>query len=758
MFTGLARFSIRFRWYVLAAFLVLGVVAGVVGGGVAKSLKTGGFDDPNAEATRARRQIAADFGAGDADIIALYSVQHGRADDPAARATVGATLNRIAQDPSVRGVAGFYNTGAAQFLSRDGASTFAAISLQGNDQAKSDAVKRLRPLLQADGATLQLGGLTPVNDAVQKSVEQDLQRAELIAFPITAVLLVVVFGSLVSASVPLALGGLAIMLAFLVLRVLALFTDVSVFALNIVTTLGLGLAIDYSLFILNRYREELPALGREAALVKAIGTTGRAVAFSGLTLAASLTCLFIFPQPFLRSMAMGGIAVALVAVVLALTLLPASIAILGRRTEALAVPWLRAEFGHREDTGFWHGVAMRVMRRPVIVAVALLAVLLAVASPFLRLRGSQPDARVLSPSVEARQVSDRISAGFQPHETTPHDVLIEARQPVLTPRSVGAIYDYAQQVAALPGVISVESMFSLSPGLSRDAYQRLFSLPAGQQDPALAAALSTFVRGNVARLEVISADETDGPLSLAQVQAIRRLPAPAGTTVLVGGASAQLTDLKSGLAGHVPTALALVALVTFVLLFLVFGSVTLPLKAMLMNLVSLSASYGAMVWIFQDGRLQGLLRFTSLGTVDATQPILMFAIVFGLSMDYEVLLLSRIREEYLRTGDNTLAVARGLEHTGRLITSAAALLAVVFGAFSTASLVFMKELGVGMTLAIVLDATLVRALLVPATMKLMGDWNWWAPAPLTRIWQRAGLGDLEGHAEAHPAPLPAAGD
>jgi RND superfamily putative drug exporter len=323
---------------------------------------------------------------------------------------------------------------------------------------------------------------------------------------------------------------------------------------------------------------------------------------------------------------------------------------------------------------------------------------------------------------------------------------------------VGELYDYTQRLAALPGVARVESVFSLVPGLSKQEYEALLSGPASDRNPALSAAIASYVRDGNATLQLVSRDVPDSPVSQSLVGTIRRMPAPAGTSVLIGGSAAQLYDLKQALLDRLPAALGFVAVVMFGVLFLVFGSVTLPLKAMLMNLLSLSASYGAMVWIFQQGRMEGLLRFNSLGTVDATQPILMFAIVFGLSMDYEVLLLSRIREEYVRTGDNTLAVARGLEKTGRLITSAAALLVVVFGAFATSSMVFMKELGVGMTLAIALDATVVRALLVPATMRLMGRWNWWAPRPLLRLWTRAGLGDLEGHGTALPAPLAAAGD
>jgi trehalose monomycolate/heme transporter len=752
MFAALARFSYRRRWPVLIAFLVLFPVASVFGGGVFASLKSGGFDDPTAESIRAEARIASTLGSGNADLIALYTLPGSNAEDPAVRAAITAATDRAAADPAVARVSSFYSTNAPQFVSRDGTRTFAVLSLRGDDDEKEQAAKRIEPLLRADGLGVQFGGFVAVGTAINHAVESDLQRAEMIAFPITAVLLIVIFGSLVSAGVPLLLGGLAILLAFTTLRIITAFTDVSVFAANIVTVLGLGLAIDYSLFILNRYREELPARGVEGAIVAAISTTGRAVAFSGVTVAASLVGLFVFPQMFLRSMALGGIAVTLGAVIISITLLPALIAVLGHRIDALRLPGLgRARVAENTSGGFWHSLAFGVMRRPIVVAAAVVALLLLLGAPFLRFNGSTPDARVLGASVEARQVSDILDAEFLPHETTPHELSAVTSGPVLSQENIGKLYDYTQTLSALPGVTRVDSIFSIVPGLSKEAYQALYSRPAAEQDPALAAGLATFAQGNAARIAVVSRYEVDSAEGQAQVDGVRAVTPPSGVDVLAGGNAARLADLKDSIRERAPLMVAVIGAVMFVVLFLVFGSVTLPLKAMVMNLLSLTASYGAMVWIFQDGRLQGLLQYESLGTVDATQPILMFAIVFGLSMDYEVLLLSRVREEYNRTGDNALAVALGLEKTGRLITSAAALLVVVIGAFATSSMVFMKQLGVGMALAVAIDATIVRALLVPAAMRLMGRWNWWAPAPLSRLWQRAGLGDLEGHAKGHAA-------
>lgn len=753
MFAALARLTVRFRWPVLVFFLLLFPVAGVFGGGVFGALKPGGFDDPTAESTRAHDALLRALGAGRADIIALYTAPSSSVDDEAVRTAITKALDNAAVDPAVERVTSFYNTGASPFVSRDRTRTFAVVTLRGDEEQRAEAAHRVELLLRAEGVPTQFGGFVPFSEDVRTTLEEDLRRAELIAFPITAVLLIVVFGSLVAAGVPLLLGGLAIVLAFSALRIIAAFTDVSVFASNIITVLGLGLAIDYALFILNRYREERLERGQDTtgALVTAICTTGRAVAFSGVTVAASLAGLFVFPQMFLRSMALGGIAVTLSAVLISITFLPALIAVLGTRIDALRVPWLRRGSAVHES-GFWRWIAFGVMRRPVLAAAAVVAVLLALGSPFVRVRPSTPDYRVLGTTYESRQVSDILDAEFAPHETTPHEISITTTGQALTPANIGALYDYAQQVATISGIARVDSIFSLVPGLTREQYQALYSMPAEQQDAALARGLAVFAQDNHTRLSIISRHDIDTAEAQAQVAALRELPPPAGMTALVGGQAAALYDLKGSIAARGPVMLAVIGAVMFVVLFLVFGSVTLPLKAMAMNLLSLTASFGALVWIFQDGRFENILRYESLASVDATNPILMFAIVFGLSMDYEVLLLSRVREEYAKTGDNTLAVAHGLEKTGRLITSAALLLIVINGAFVTSSIVFMKQLGLGMALAVALDATIVRALLVPAAMRLMGRWNWWAPRPLTWVWQRVGLGDLEGHGVS-PRPL-----
>jgi|GEM_PF-76169 len=755
MFFALARFAYRFRWPVLAVYLVLLPPAAIFGSSVFSALQPGGYDDPSTESYKAQQLLQETFGLGSADLVPLYTVSSGSVKDEPAQAAITAALDQAARDPAVERVLSFYNTGAAPLVSPDNRRTFAVLSLRGDDKSKIEALERLEGLLRANSVETSFGGEVPVFRALNHQTESDLQRGEMFAFPITAVLLVIIFGSVVAAGVPLVMGGIAIVFALALLRGIALVTDLSAFALNVITVLGLGLAIDYSLFILNRYREELHEHDMKEAIITAVGTTGRAAAFSGVTLAASLVGLFVFPQTFLRSMAIGGIAVTLIAVLLATTFLPALVAVLGPKIDLLRMPWVKKqdEAVPAGASGFWHVLAMGVMRRPVLVAVVVVVVLLALGSPFLRFRATQQDYRALAAGIEPRDVSAILDTEFLPHETTPINVVLSANGKVLTPERIGELFDYVQWLSALPGITRVDSLFTLIPGQPKATYQQLFTSPEATSNPVLAAGIALFASDTTTRASLVSAFDFDASRAQEQVAEVRAVPPPLGMTAIVGGNAAELVDTKASIRSRTPLTLGVIGLVTFIVLFLVYGSITLPIKAMLMNLLSLTASAGIVVWIFQDGRFEGILGYTSLGTLDVTLPILLFGIVFGLSMDYEVLMLSRIREEYLRTGDNTLAVALGLEKTGRLITSAAALLIVVILAFATSGLTIIKAIGIGMALAIAIDATIVRALLVPAAMRLMGDWNWWAPAPLKRLWEKIGLGDLEGHAA--PALRPA---
>src|SRR6266542_2381532 len=604
MLERLAGSLLRRRVLVLVVAVAVVGLAGVLGAGVVSKLRSGGFEDPAASSTRAEDALRDTFHTGEPNLVLLVTADHGTVDQ-ADLANGGLELTRrLSAERDVSEVQSYWTTKAAPLRSVDGRQALVLARIAGDDDATQKRAEQLATDFDRDqgGMRVQVGGQARVFGEVSDQVERDLARAEMIAVPITLVLLVVVFLSAVAGALPLAVGGFAIVGTLLVLRLLAGLTDVSVYALNLTTALGLGLAIDYSMFIVSRYREELRA-GREPpdALVTTMRTAGRTVLFSAATVAVALVALLVFPLYFLRSFGYAGIAVVALAAVGALVVLPALLAVLGRRIDSLRLP-----FGRR-----------RAARRA------------------------------------AAQAADRFVAG-------------------------GATW--------LRVVPTVEAYSSAGENL---------------------------------------------------VERVRALPAPFG--VEVGGPSAQLVDTKAAISDRLPMAVAVIAGATLLLLFLMTGSLVIPIKALILNLLSLSAVYGAMVFIFQDGHLSSLLGFTSTGTIDTSMPVLLSCIAFGLSMDYEVFLLSRIKEEYDRSGDTISSVATGLERSGRIVTTLAALLAIVFIAFATSQVTFLKLFGIGSALAIVVDATLIRALLVPAFMRLAGRANWWAPRPLRLLHDRIGL-------------------
>ena len=586
--------------------------------------------------------VAADLGRDEADVVVLYRSEARTVEDPAFRRAVTATLAALPAADVARTV-DWFSTRAPGLVSADRHATYAVLTLTGDEQQRTGTLDRIEGRLAAPGLETSVGGTT----------------------------------------------------------------EVSVFSVNVVTILGMGLAIDYGLFVVSRYREELArGLDPRAALVRTMATAGRTVAVSGLTVAVSLSGLLIFPQVFLRSMGAGGIAAVLVAVVAALTVLPALLAVLGRRVDALPV---RRRTRPATDTGGWARLARSVMRRPVRYAVGVVALLLALGTPFLHVAFGGIDSRALPAGTESRQVAETLGRDFPAGAADPIQAV------VTVPAGSGGLDAWVAAARTVPGVT----------------------------------AATVVDRGDrTARVDLGFAGDPMGADARALVGRVRALPPPAGGTVLVGGTTAQLSDLLAGLGRLLPLVGLIVAGATVLLLFLAFGSVVLPIKALLMNALSLTASFGAIVWIFQDGHLSGLLGFTPTGALEATQPILVLAIVFGLSMDYEVFLMSRIRERWLATGDNTEAVAAGLQRTGGIITTAALLLVVVIGAFSLSGISFIKLIGVAMAIAVVVDATVVRALLVPASMRLLGRWNWSAPAPLRRFQERFGL-----HEAPEPGPF-----
>lgn len=705
MFAWWGRAVVRWRWAVLAAGLVVVLVGGLWGLGVFGQLTGGGFEDPASESTKARDRVTAEIGDQDVDILVLYTSPDATVDQPALRDPVTAALSAIRAHPDVAAVTSWYDAPSPALVSTDRRSTYALVRLTASDEdAKVAALKRVRPVLGAAAPVrTQVGGNVPFLDVANEQTSKDLARAETLSLPVLLILLIVIFGGLVAAATPLVIGGLAILGAFIAIRILNTVTDVSVFAVNVITLIGLGLAIDYALFVVSRFREELAA-GHDVpeAVRRTMTTAGRTVFVSGLTVALALASLLIFPQVFMRSIGFGGTFAVLVAMLAALTVLPALLAVLGPRINALRVPWRRSKpapagTGH----GAWARIAHSVMRRPVVYALGVVAVLALLALPFLRVQWGGFDERVLPAGAEPRTVAERIRAEFPGGSVGPVEVLVSGG-------GVAAAEEVGRRVEGLNHVTGVQVTAS---------------------------------NGGSTLLSVTYPGEPTSADAQRLVRDIRALPAPAGSEVLVGGRPAADVDLLDSLGGRLPWMAAIMALSTLVLLFFAFGSILLPVKAVLMNLVSIGASFGVIVWVFQDGHLSGFLGFTPTGFIEPSNPIIMLAALFGLATDYEVFLLSRVREAWDRTGDNTASVATGLQHTGKIITAAALLLVIVVAGFATGGIVFIKLIGIGMIVAIVVDATLVRLLLVPATMRLLGRWNWWAPGPLGRVYDRYALRD-----------------
>ena len=706
--------------------LVLAVAAGAYGFGVFDSLSQGGFDDASSESARELALEQDTFGNKSVDVVAIYSSDDLTVDDPEFQRQVEDVVAAIPPG-TTSSVLTYYDTHDPAMVSTDQHSVQLVISLAGKGQdAFLSNYDELAPTLEAEGLHTDLAGAFAVYNDVNEITSEDLARAETISMPVVLLLALLIFGSLVAASMPALVGLLAMLGALALVRVLALFTEVSIFSVNVISLLGIGLAIDYALFVISRFREELALLPLDdpdasaTAIRRTMNTAGRTVLFSGLTVAAAMSSLLIFPQAFLRSMGYGGISAVLVAMLAALTVLPATLRLLGRRVDAGRLPWRRTRpVALGDDQGRWAQLARGVMRRPVTVIVVTVVGLLAIASPFLGARWGSVDYRVLPEDAPAHVAAQKLNEQFGPEQSTANLLLRGASE-----ADVAAYTSAVEQVAGVRGVQTVDA------------------------------------EGDVTLLRAFWDGNSQTERSQDIVRDLRELD-PAAGSALVGGLTADTVDLVSSVSGHLPWMGLIVVAVMLVLLFIAFGSLVLPVKAVLMNLFSITASFGVITWVFSDGHLSGLLGFESQGYLDATNPILMLAILFGLSMDYEVFLLSRVREQWDKTHDNDLAVATGVQKTGRIITSAALLLAVVIGAFGMSGIVFMKMLGIGMLVALVVDATVVRALLVPATMKLLGTWNWWAPGPLRRWWERYGFreegpepdGTPARHAERSPASV-----
>ena len=756
MFAAWGRFVFRWRWATLGvSFALLALsVYGLMAGG---TLSSGNSGTSGLEAARANTLIVQQLTSGQpnsSSFLLIFGSQSRSATDPGFRADVESALAPITNDPRVTAVHTPYNAptaaAASSFVSKDGHEALVRVDINSSGNRAVADYAALRSQVHSPSLSITGTGQVPINHAFNTTLESDLQRAETVSLPVALLLLLLIFGSVVAAGLPLGVGVLTIVAGLAGTFLLSRVTDVSQYALNVVTLIGLGIAIDYSLFVVNRYRSELAAgAGREDALAKTMATAGRAITFSGVTVAVGLSAMLFYQGTFLASMgAAGGIVVA-AAIVYGLTFLPALLAILGTRVNRLSLPFARRP--PVAGRGMWHRMASWVMRRPVLVLVPALGILVVLGTPFMHLRLANGDVDQLPPGLEARQGYDNLVKSFPGQDQTDFSVVVrypEGTSP-LTAARIGDQYDFSRRLAAIPGVLRVTGIYSADPALGRADYQRLFAGDPSQLPVDARQAMSQSVGKNIVLMTAVSNQPASSDGARNILKAIRSEQVGGGGQVMVTGQTAYDVDIIKFIVGRTPIAVGFVILVTYVVLFLLTGSVVLPLKAVILNLLSISASFGALVWIFQDGHLSGLLGFTP-QSVDPSVPVILFAIVFGMSMDYEVLLVSRIHEEYARTRDNTLAVAEGLERSGRLITGAAAIMVAVFLAFGLAEVELIKSIGIGLAVAVALDATIVRALIVPAVMRLVGRYNWWAPSPLRGLHRRAGLGafDTAGVREA----------
>ncbi|WP_231648303.1 MMPL family transporter [Saccharothrix sp. NRRL B-16348] len=704
----------------LAALFV--VAAGLFGATVTDKLSAGGYTPESAQSTQAERFLADNFQAGAPDLVLLVRTPDS-VDDPDSSAAAGRLEDRLTAMNGVSSVQSYWNTGAPSLRSEDGRSALITAVFEGDEGDATRLAKDILPTVtgQQDGLEVQATGRAAVNIEDVEQANEDLARAEVIGGPITVLILLLTFGSLVAVGMPLVIAAVSVVGTLALLTALTSVLDVSVFAFNLTTALGFGLAVDYALFIVMRYREEL-AKGAEVedALVTTLRTVGKAVLFSAVTVLLALSALFVFPVDFLRSLAATVMGVVVLAALAAVVVLPAVLAVVGRRIDRFNP--LR-KFTERRQAraagkpGVWHRIATTVMKRPILIGGVTALLLLLLALPFAHARFGLFDERILPADSPPYAAAERIRADFDGAEISPITVALPGT-------GADGVEGYATEISRLPNVARVDTVSGsytdgtqVAPPLEASA---AFSKPAGTW------------------LSVVSDVDPNSAESKDLVAAIRSAPAP--SEALVGGQAAVLVDTNDALVSRLPLAGLIILVSTFLLLFLFTGSLLIPLKAIVLNLFSLTATFGAMVYIFQDGNLKWLVgEFTATGYLDMTATLLLFCLAFGLSMDYEVFLLSRIKEEYDLSGDNTHAVVAGLENTGRLFTAAALVFASVMVALATSGVSLVKLAGVGMALAVLMDATLIRGVLVPAFMRLLGRANWWAPAPLRRLHERIGM-------------------
>lgn len=704
-------------------------------------LRTGGFDDASLPSSQAQASLRDNLGFPTNSAAVFFRITSGQAYvEPGARRAIGDAIARVSAVSGVRQVISPELN--SRQVGRSGRTVYALVTLDtlaGAGGAQLVELEQASKVMVKDGIAVE--SLVVSADSffrdLQDATTNDLQRAELVTLPIAALTLLLVFGSVVAASLPVIAGAATTVLGLGGIFALSFPADMSVFTLNLSSMLALGLGTDYALFLVSRFREEMDRGATPSqAVERAVATAGRAVFFSAGMVLAGLAGLVSFRIAFLRSLGFAGLAAVAAAVLVSMTLLPALLAVLGPRIDSWRI-WGREAHLEGGEDGFWARVAGVVLKRPWPVLFVSLAVLVGAAVPFLSARLSTPDARILPVESVSRRAANLMEQEFAAGDAAPLLVVAHAPGKMTDPSQLSVLTDLTRALQADPRVERVDSLVSLDPRLTRAQYELLYERPELSPDQWARGLANAISRGNTTLLQVVPARDPLGPEIAALVDSLRLTSPAPGWRLEVAGVSASAIDLTRSLYGGFPYVVALILATTYGLLFLTFRSLMLPLKAVLMNLLSLGASYGALVAVFQMGLLAGLpapFSFPQMGYVEATLPILLFCTLFGLSMDYEVFLLSRIREEYLSTGDNSRSVTVGLQASGRVITGAAAIVVAVAGSFSLAAdVVQIKALGLGIALAVLVDATLVRALLVPATLHLLGEWNWWLPSWLARF-------------------------
>ncbi len=750
MFWRLGGFSYRFRKFILAGALALTVILVALSGPLGGQFSSGGFSVPGSQSQDASNLLSRYFGNSATQLLLVFHSPKPDAASPAVQAKVNDSFRRLVRLPVTASVLSYTNTRESIFIGDHGHDTFAVVNLKLSENAATTQLTHLKSYIDRPaGLQLYISGSAPIDALYNTALEAQLQHAELIALPISLILLFLVFGSVMAALLPLVIAGLAVPTSLAVIKILAAHFGMSIFVTNVATIIGLGLAIDYSLFFVKRFREEIPTHESAEAVRIATASAGKAVAVSGTAVAIGLISLILFPASALDSMGVGGVLVVAFTLLFALTALPALLGLLGPR-----VNWLTLHRSLREPhrrpartSSFWGWVAHVVMRRPIAIALPTAAVLLLLGTPFLHLQLSTGSDVANIPPGAARTGYALLNYEFpQAGGVDDLNLVLHYGAPLnqrLTETQQHQLGAYLSKLRAIPGVQGVTGALTPPPGVSKTTYLKQLALPASQRSSGLNSYLAGNIAGPIAQFEVANDYSPDSSRANTLVHRLRSLAGPPSTSALVTGGGALSVDFLHAFGATIPWAVLLVVVVTMVVLFLTFGSVLLPLKAVLMSLISISAAFGAMVWIFQDGHLSNLLQFTPAGNITATTPVLMFAILFGLSMDYEVFLLSRIRERYCEVGDNREAVAHGLTVTGGVITSAALIMITVFSAFAAGDVLQIQTLGVGMAVAVAVDATLVRGIMVPALMRLLGRANWWAPSRLQGWVAKLGLYEPE---------------